>query len=194
MSTELTIPSARELEALSPQNRWDIEESLDEAQDVLREFNDDELRKWVEGGKTQRWIAEQVGRSQQRISQRCAALGLSTASNRGRPRITSPSNSDPEIIDAEVVDDEPPVRPKARRTSAPEGPVHHYPDVVAPDAEDNLRTQALLWFEQGAHIKELLDSRRPLEPRSDDDRKAIKREASAMERVARRLKEAANAQ
>ena len=75
--SELIVPTASELEALTPAERWAIEDKLDEAQDVLREFNDDELRRWVEvEGKTQTEIAKIVGRSQQRIQQRCAALSL----------------------------------------------------------------------------------------------------------------------
>jgi len=178
------------LESLSPTDRWDLEDAIDEAQGTLREFNDEELCRWVEGEhKTQAEIAEMVGRTQSTVSYRCSRLGIVSGSKRGRPRNIEVDNSaDAEVVDGEIVDE-----PKPRRRQSPDGPAHHFPDVVAADAEENLRTQALHWFEQGAHIKGLLDGKRPLEPRSAEDRKAIKREAALMERVARRLKEAANA-
>jgi hypothetical protein len=190
VSAALAIPTQRELEAVSPADRWAMEEKLGEAQEFLREFNDEELRRWVEDEyKTQTEIAKLVGRSTSQISRRCIRLGITASSNRGRPRI-SPGGNSP-VLDAEVVEDTPPVRPTARRRNGgPEGPAHHLPDVMAEDALENLRTQALHWFEQGLVVKELLDKRRPLEPRSAEDRQAIKREAAVMERVARRLKEA----
>lgn len=108
MSTELTVPTARELEALSPTDRWNLEEVLGAAQETLREFNDDELRRWVEvEGKTQREIAEMVGRSPGRIAQRASRLGLVPHDNRGGSRLLSPKQNPPDDDDdAEVVEGE----------------------------------------------------------------------------------------
>lgn len=181
LGTEVTVPTARDLEALTPADRWAMEEHLDEAQGILREFNDKELQRWVEvEGKTQREIAAMVGRSKRAIARRCERLGLHSGDPRGGSRLGTGTQSDRGTPE--------PTKPAPKRTQ-PDGPDHHLPDVVAPDAEDNLRTQALHWFEQGLVVRGLLDKRRPLEPRSDEDRQAIKREAALMERVARRIKE-----
>ena len=59
-------------------------------------LNDDDLRRWVEGGRTQAWIAERVGMTQGAVSKRCARLGLKSSSKRGRPRNISENNSGPE--------------------------------------------------------------------------------------------------
>jgi predicted XRE-type DNA-binding protein len=121
------VPSRHDLEALSPADLWTLEERASEIQDACRELNDERLRHWIEvEGKTQAEIAKLVGRSQQRISQRCDRLGIAPASKRGRSRITTPSNSTPtpstdgpntgfeEVIDAEVVDEEPAPDPGPR--------------------------------------------------------------------------------
>lgn len=123
---ELYIPTPTELETLSPADRWSLEDQMGEAQGVLREFNDEELRQWVEvEGKTQTEIAKLVGRSQQRISQRCAALGIRAADPRGKG-FTSPSKTDDEeevadtedaeVLDGEIVDDD---EAPARRSEDP---------------------------------------------------------------------------
>lgn len=118
VSVELVIPPSRELEALSPNDRWDLEDMLGGAQETLRAFNDDELRRWVEvEGKTQREIAELVDRSRQRIAQRASRLGLVPRDNRGGQRLPSPrqnggeavtDDGSSEEVDGEVVDDVPP--------------------------------------------------------------------------------------
>lgn len=107
-TSALAIPSTQELEALGPADRWILEDRLDEAQGVLRDFNDAELRRWVEEeGKTQTEIARLVGRSQSRIGERCQRLGLISASNRGRPRrITGAGNSEPDLGEPEELDGE----------------------------------------------------------------------------------------
>lgn len=121
MSQELVVPASQELEALSPAQRWSLEDALADARTHLSDFNDEELRRWVEvEGKTQTEIAELVGRSQQRIAQRCASLGIQPASNRGRPRNTTPSNSPDdvelvegvEVVDGEIVEGDDPPSPK----------------------------------------------------------------------------------
>lgn len=122
-SALVSVPTRSELEALGPGDRWTLEERLGDVQILLREFNDNELRQWVEvDGKTQGEVAKLVGRSQSRIQERCAALGLVSKSNRGRPRITGTGNSDEEVIDAEVVEDDPQPRPTPRPAAA--GPAH----------------------------------------------------------------------
>lgn len=94
---------------------------------------------------------------------------------------------EPEEVDAEIVEDDP--KPRPRRQPPADGPAHYLPDVVAEDADQNLRTVALRWFDQGQLVKDLLDKKREVTARSDQDRAAIKREAAVMERTARRLKE-----
>lgn len=195
--TALAVRSRADLEAMGPADCWRLEGQLEEAAEALqivREFNDDMLRHWVEVDKlTQKEIAQRVGVTQGRISQRCSRLGIASgvSSRGGRPRgVISANNSEPEVIDAEVVedDDAPAPRPRKARTS-PDGPAHYLPELSADDVEENLRAQALLWFERGLVIKELLDKRRQLDPRSDEDRKLIKKRAALMESTARRLKE-----
>jgi hypothetical protein len=125
-SSALAVPTRQELEALGPGDRWTLEERLNQCQDVLRDFNDEELRRWVEvEGKTYTEIATLVGRSTSRISERCIRLGLSPKSNRGRPRISGTGNSgsaDEEVVDAEVVEDDPQPLPASSRPAS--GPAY----------------------------------------------------------------------
>jgi hypothetical protein len=187
MSAALVVydPTQRELEALTPADRWVLEETLEDAQSTLRKFNDDELRRWVEvDGKTQREIAKMVGRSAGRISQRVKRLGLVPHDARGGRRLPTPrQNGDGPEAPAK----------KRRKREDVDRPAHHYPDVVAEDAHENVRTQTMHWFEQGRVVKDLLAERRSLEPRSEEDRKELQREAAVMERLARRIKEALDA-
>ncbi len=189
MSAALVKPPTRgELEALSLAERVALEDVLGEAQQIVRELNDAEIARLHEAGASQRAIAEAMGVSKTTARNRLFRLGLVVT-----PDHPIPQNGDGPVVDAEVVDDPLPSRPQARREVVREGPAHHLPDVMAEDALENLRTQALHWFEQGLVVRELLDRKRPLEPRSDEDRKALHREASTMERIARRLiKEAAS--
>lgn len=46
----------------------------------------------------------------------------------------------------------------------PPGPAHYLPDVVSEDAGENLRTQALHWYEQGRVVLQLLDDGVTVEP------------------------------
>jgi transposase len=90
-NTDLAVPTRRELEAFTPADRWTLEDKLDDAQGILRKFNDDELRKWIEvEGKTQTEVAKIVGRSRSRIAQRATRLGL-TPKRGGRPRELLPT-------------------------------------------------------------------------------------------------------
>jgi hypothetical protein len=67
------------------------------------------------------------------------------------------------------------------------GPTMHLPDVVADDAEANLRTQAVLWFDQGRRVERLLDEGADLTAKSDDDRDLIRKDAARMISVGQRL-------
>ena len=92
---------------LSLADAWDLEERLGEARAVVSEFIDAEIGRLVSEGWTQARIAEECGRSQKTISNRMYRLGIEPVSTRGRPRISSPSNSlepDEAVVDAEVVD------------------------------------------------------------------------------------------
>lgn len=74
--------TSSELADLAPRTRWDIEEKLPDVHSIVAAFNDEELRGWVEDGKTQAWIAKQVGRDRSRVSRRCKKLGIQPKSNR----------------------------------------------------------------------------------------------------------------
>lgn len=112
MSMELTIPTSKDLEGLSPAERWDVEEGATALAAAAREFNDEELRRWVEvEGKTQAEIAELVGRSQSQISRRCARLGLvsgrtSSGQKRSMHVHTSDDDLEAEVVEGEVVEEE----------------------------------------------------------------------------------------
>jgi len=187
------VPTVAEIEALADADLWTLAERADRIGELAWEEIDQRLSRWVAEGQTQGQMAERIGRSQPTVSRRLRLLGLETARAGvgGRPSIqvnTPGPDDDYEEVDAEVVDDEP-ARPRRRTPSS--GAAHYLPDLAADDVEENLRAQALLWFERGAVVKELLDKRRPMTPRSDEDRKAIRKEATLMERVAKRLKESA---
>lgn len=110
MGTELVVPTTRELEVLSPADRWDLEDALDNAQDILRPFNDDELRRWVEvEGKSYAEVGRIVKRSRQRIAQRASRLGLQSPDPRGgeresdNPPLSNPEPPDSELVEGDVV-------------------------------------------------------------------------------------------
>jgi hypothetical protein len=133
------VPSRQELEALSPGDLWTLEERAVEITDLCRELNDQRLRDWIADGKTQTEIAQIVGRSTS--SRRCIRLGLESASKRGRPRLspggisgTGNSSAD-EVIDAEVVEDDPRPRPASQPASSasePQAPADPGPRVQCP--------------------------------------------------------------
>lgn len=122
MSTDLAIPTASDLEALTPAELWDIEDAANAISERAAEMLDEYLREWVEvEGKTQTEIGKLVGRSQNTISNRCTRLGITPKSNRGRPRNIDTDNSPPDI-EADL--DEPAPRTTAREVaSTPEPPV-----------------------------------------------------------------------
>lgn len=115
--------SRRKIAALPPQERWALEDAASEIQSIVRAINDDELRRWVEKGETQDWIARQIGRSVSQVNRRVIALGLTPKSNRGRPRISPAGNSEAteptpppadepeELVQGEVVDGDPAPEP-----------------------------------------------------------------------------------
>ena len=177
MSTDLAIPTPRELEALSPSDRWDIEDAIDQAQGAVREFNDAELRRWVEDeGKTQTEVSKIVGRSTSQISRRCIRLGIESPSNRGRPRISPEGNSDEEVIDAEVVEDDA-EEVTGEIVGYDDDSIPAAPSVVtddlAPDRAQNLRSQLVEFFDQMREVRGLLKAGADLIPRSAEDRKAL---------------------
>jgi hypothetical protein len=125
-SALVSIPTRTELEALGPADLWMLEERAGEVQDAAREINDGRLRHWIEvEGKTQTEVAQMVGRSTTRISERCARLGIEPPKGKGtaggRPRKVSGTGNfapdDAEEVDAEIVEDvsgeRPPSRPAA---------------------------------------------------------------------------------
>lgn len=109
-SALVSVPTQQELENLSPADLWTLEERATEVQEACREINDDRLRHWIEvEGKTQSEVARLIGRDQATVSRRCAACGIKSLSNRGRP-IMQTHNSvgadDAEEVDAELVEDD----------------------------------------------------------------------------------------
>lgn len=172
------------LEALGDADLFTFVERATEWTELGLEVAEDRLRRWVEGeGKTYREVASITGKSKSRIGQLCLKFGITSTDNRGGRRVLSSAGQNEDPWNAEQE------RQSRPRKTVADGPDHYMPDVAAPDADQNLRTQALHWFEQGLRIKELLDKRRTLEPRSADDRTAIKKRAALMESTARRLKE-----
>jgi hypothetical protein len=137
-------------------------------------------------GASQRAIAEACKKSKGWAQDRLAALGL--AADRKAPKadtsIHPPTqNGDKPHDEAEEVSGEVlPPKPK------PKGPVRYLPDEVAPDALQNLRTQAMRWFELGGRIDRMIEEGTVIDPQSREDKAAIKREAGEMSRIARRLK------
>lgn len=74
------------LAQIDPYARHVLERMLGAANAIVRDYNDDEIRGWAADGRTQSWIAEQCGVTQQAISTRFRRLGIEPLSNRGRPR------------------------------------------------------------------------------------------------------------
>lgn len=151
---------------------------------------------WLDGTavserQAQRYM--QIARNPSRVSDlesQRAALAEIAQPKDCPPEIVDVELEEIEEVDAEVVDDEPaPRRRSATRADVAEGPAHYSVDLAAPDAEENLRTQAVRWFERGLAVRDLLNSRKPIEAKSPEDLKAIKKRAALMESTARRLKE-----
>lgn len=175
------VPGRQELEALPLAERIALEDAFGQAHEVIRQLNDADLASLHAAGASQRAIAEACGKSKGWAQDRLAALGLATDRKAPKPDTSIhplPQNGDGPVVDAEVVDGE--VVPDDR-------PVQYLPDVVSNEADRDLRTQALRWFEQGRHLEELL-TEGAVESRSREDKTAIKREADEMVRIARRLK------
>lgn len=183
MSTDLVIapPTRKELEALPLADRIALEGAFGKAHDLIREVNDAEIAKLVSrpGGISGRALAAEMGVHHSTARRRLAELGLAAPVPRRPSEGVSPDTPLPQNGDGVVVDGEIVGEPR---------PEHYLPDVVDADADSNLRTQALHWFEQGRHLEELLNDDVVLESRSRDDKQAIQREAAEMVRIARRLK------
>jgi hypothetical protein len=79
-------------------------------------------------------------------------------------------------------------RRKPARSTKPQPPAHYLTDLVSDDAADNLRTQLVLWFEQGRTIETLLKSKAPLVGKSAEDVRSLKHDADLMVRVATHVK------
>lgn len=185
--TELAIPgAAQNLEKLSLKDRIELEDTLDELLPAVRKINDAEIRQLHEAGASQRAIAEACGKSHTWVRIR---LGLREAN----PKVEStfhdiPQNGDNEddvYDDAEEVDPDEVLDPNE---AVPPGS-HYLPDVMAEDANENLRTVVLRWFEWGLHVKELLDNSTRLEAKSAADREEIRNQAGQMVDIASHLKE-----
>lgn len=96
---------------------------------------------------------------------------------------TPPVETEPEVVDAEVV---PPKEPRAPRQSDP--PAQHLPDLYDEGATENPRVQVVHWFDQGRHVKSLLDAGLALEAKSPEDKQALKADAQLMIELARDIR------
>jgi hypothetical protein len=118
VSVDLAIPTARELETLSPSDRWNIEDAIGEAQDTLRQSNDDELRRWVEvEGKSFAEVGRMVNRHRSTVAERASRLGVQSSDRRGGDRtsdfVGDPTKADEaEVVDGEIVEATRPTRRK----------------------------------------------------------------------------------
>lgn len=140
------VPSRNDLEALSPADLWTLEERATEIQGACRELNDERLHHWVEvEGKTYADIARIVGRSRQAIQQRGSRLGLQSPDRRGGERsFDKPPLSNEEVIDAEVVEDDPGTRP-APQGGLPATPSQPSPAVADPGPRVKCPTCGAMW-------------------------------------------------
>lgn len=173
-----TIPAAGELESLSDRDLFALDAMLEEVQPYVRELCDAKLRHWVEVEElTLAEVGRRVGLTPQAISKRCQKAGVEPPRKR-RPRkdeyqpVDIPA--DEEYVEGEIV-------------RADTGAVEYVSDLVAPDAYENLRTQVVRWYEQGARVEELLT--RPLDSKSPGDKKALLQDARRMERIAQQIQE-----
>lgn len=171
-------PTRGELEALTLKERVALEDVLGAAQAIVRELNDAEIARLHEAGASQRAIAEACGRSPSWVRTRLGCLSPSEAARLNNQPV--PQNGDGPIADAEVVE--------PTEVLDPEPPVGHLPDFVASDADTNLRTVSLRWFQWGRDVKALLDEGGTVAVESRDDKRAIRAQADLMVKVARALK------
>lgn len=182
-------PTSKELAVLSSGNglgkltlkeAWDLEVQIDEAKEIVSQFIDDEIRRLVGLGWTQVKIANECGRSQSAVSYRMRSRGIQPAYQTNR-RIEQARNIEFDI---------PQLDAKKQQTKEKPPPAQYLPDLVHQDAESNLRTQAVIWYEQGRRVQKLLEAGEALTMRSSDNKASLRREADMMIQVARRLKEA----
>jgi hypothetical protein len=179
VNAELVVPESRDVARDMPSQTL---YALEIAGQIATELLDERVVAWTEEGKTQTWIASELGCVQSVVSDRQRRLGVEPRSNRGRPRkeISATDNSNGEVVDAEVVEPDEVIHP--------EPPVGHLPDFVAPDADTNLRTVSLRWFQWGRDVLALLEEGAELEAKSREDKRAVKEQADLMVRIARALK------
>lgn len=164
---EVVVPTARvDVERLPSEVLY----RLEQAGEIAKEILDERVVRWAEGGMKQAWMADELGCSQQAVSKRLARLGIETRDPRGRPKNNNQV-----------------VKPPRQEVLPPDRPAQHLPDLLAPDAPDNLRTQVVRWCELGRHIEMLITERAVLEPKSDEDVALIAAEVSAMARIATQL-------
>lgn len=190
MSTDLALIQQTADHLALPENRYLVRQlpphqlyALEQLGEIATEAVDDLVIGWAEEGKTQQWMADQLACSQQAVSKRMVRLGIKTeAATRGEGQgsynrvVTTESDEVEEIEGAEVeiIDND--------------GPAAEYlPDLMAEDADQNLRTQVVRWFEIGRRINQMLDARSALNPKSPSDQKAIARDADLMVAIARRI-------
>ncbi len=190
MSAALVVPDSADIARTLPS---DALYRLEAAGQIATEILDERVIAWTEEGKTQAWIAGELGCKQPAVSKRQTRLGVTARSSRGRPRGSNNSGGiipDPEsqdhadagAVDAEVVEPDEVLPPD------PDPPVGRLPDFVADDADTNPRTVALRWFMWGRDLKQLLEDGVDVETESRDDKRAIKEQADLMVRIARALK------
>lgn len=136
-----------------------------------------------------------------RVAQTFGPLYQGTKPNERQARELAPLLKQPQVIRevwSEVVESNPTPtaadvraavsRRKPARSTKPSPPAHYLPDLVSKDATDNLRTQLVVWFEQGRHIETLLKSKSPLTSKSVADLRSLKHDADLMVRVANHVK------
>ena len=104
MGSELVVPASRDaVLALDSATLY----VLERAGEVAREILDGRIVAWTGEGRTQRQIADEIGCSQQAISQRQARLGVRpsqpNAPHKVQAACTSENGSDAEVVDAEVM-------------------------------------------------------------------------------------------
>lgn len=182
--TDLVIPEGHDVVRSLPSETL---YRLELAGQIATEILDERVIDWTNDGWSQNQIAEELGCKQPAVSKRQKRLGIESLNtwkqksgggdNRGIPQTGDNGYDDAEEVDPDEVFD-------------PAPGAHYYPDVVAEDADENLRTVALYWFEWGLSTKRLLDENVPLEAKSPADRRAIYESAGTMAEIAHQLRKA----
>jgi hypothetical protein len=87
VSAELVATGSQELIRQLPPDQLYL---LEQAGEIAREVLDEQVIGWTEEGRSQRWIAEQLGCSHVAVGKRQARLGVESLSPRGGDRIGNP--------------------------------------------------------------------------------------------------------